>query len=168
MIPGFLVSVLFMTEGSIGLILTCRPEMKLRKGSPYLHLDTCVQGLLVIVCSLLGLPWCMISLPHSPMNVRVLADVEEDNEGSALILKSRESRLPGLISHVIMLLLVGFASSWIALIPIGVAFGFLLYMGTESLSDNDLFERFQLFFTGKCSLFLIKSSLSLTQCCLSP
>jgi hypothetical protein len=146
-IPGFLVALLFMTEASVGMLLTCRPEMKLRKGSPYLHLDVFLQGVIVVVCSVFGLPWCMVSLPHSPMNVQVLADTEEDDQGNCLILRSRETRLPGLISHLLMLMLVGFASSWIALIPIGAAFGFLLYMGTESLSDNDLFERIQLFFT---------------------
>ena len=141
------VALLFMTEASVGMLLTCRPEMKLRKGSPYLHLDVLLQGVLVLICSVLGLPWCMVSLPHSPMNVMVLGDTEEDDQGNALILKSRENRLPGLLSHILMLMLVGFASSWIAFIPIGAAFGFLLYMGTESLSENDLFERTQLFFT---------------------
>ncbi len=136
-----------MIEANVGMLLTCRPEMKLRKGSPYLHLDTLISGILVVVCSLFGLPWCMVSLPHSPMNAQMLADTEEDEEGNVIILKARENRWPGLISHIGMLLLVGFASSWIALIPVGVAFGFLLYMGIESLSDNDLFERFQLFFT---------------------
>ncbi len=146
-IPGFLVAVLFMTEASVGMLLTVRPEMKLRKGSPFLHWDTLLQGLMVVGCSVMGLPWCMVSLPHSPMNAMVLADTTDDDQGNKMILRSRETRWPSFLSHAAMLCLVGLASSWIAFIPIGVAFGFLFYMGTESLSDNDLFERFQLFFT---------------------
>ena len=146
-LPGFFVSLLFMVESNIGMLLTCRPEMKLRKGSPYLHSDMCLMGFLVIGCSLLGLPWCMVSLPHSPMHAVVLADTEEDEVGNAIILKSRESRIPGLISHIMMLALIGFGSSLVGWIPTGVAFGFLLYMGTASLEENELIERVKLFFT---------------------
>ena len=128
------------------MLLTCRSEMKLRPGSPYLHLDMLVLGILVISCSLLGLPWCMISLPHSPMNVSVLADVLRDEHGHERILRARESRWPALISHAAIFLLAGLGSSWLAKIPVGVAMGFLLYMGIASLSDNQLFERLMFIF----------------------
>ena len=61
----------------------------------------------------------MVSLPHSPMNVEVLADTADDDQGNKMILRSRETRWTAFLSHAAMLCLVGFASSWIALIPIG-------------------------------------------------
>ncbi|UPR02734.1 bicarbonate transporter [Chloropicon primus] len=142
-IPGFLVALLFMIESNVGALLTCRPELKLRKGLPCMHHDLVLSGLLVVGCSLLGLPWCMVSLPHSPMNAIVLADT--DGEGN--ILKSRECRWPGLVSHLAMLAIVGWADHWIAQIPVGVAFGYLLYMGIESMRDNDMFQRVLLLVT---------------------
>jgi len=105
------------------------------------------MGAMVCVCSILGLPWVMVSLPHSPMNAQILADTVEGSDGNEIVLKARESRWPGLLSHITTLLVIGFASSWLAKIPTGVAMGFLLYMGTASLSDNQLFERIKLFFT---------------------
>ena len=146
-IPGLLLSLLFMIEANVGVLLTCSPSAKLESGAPYLHWDTFLSGLLCIVCGFFGLPLCMISLPHSPMKVQVLADTEEDDDGDEVILRSRETRWPGLVSHVIMLVIVGWASDWIEMIPQGVPFGYLLYAGVESLSDNDLFGRMLLLVT---------------------
>lgn len=49
---------------------------RLKKGTAY-HLDLLVIGILNGVLSLFGLPWVHAALPHSPLHVRALADVEE-------------------------------------------------------------------------------------------
>ena len=146
-IPGLFLFLLYITEANIGALLTCRPGSKLRSGPPYLHYDLLLSGLLAVGCSVLGLPICMVSLPHSPMNVFVLGDTAESVEGREVVVRSREIRWPGLVSHLIMLALVGWASSWIATIPVGVAFGFLLYMGVESMISNDILQRVLLLVT---------------------
>lgn len=49
---------------------------RLKKGPAY-HLDLFVVGLLNAILSLFCLPWMHATLPHSPLHVRGLADVEE-------------------------------------------------------------------------------------------
>lgn len=53
-------------------LLSCR----LKKGSAY-HLDLLVVALINGFLSIFGLPWVHAALPHSPLHVRALADVEE-------------------------------------------------------------------------------------------
>ena len=49
---------------------------RLKKGSAT-HIDLLVVAVINIMLSLLGLPWMHGSLPHSPLHLRALADVEE-------------------------------------------------------------------------------------------
>ena len=52
--------------------ISCR----LKKGAAY-HMDLFVVGILNGFLSLYGLPWMHGVLPHSPLHVRGMADVEE-------------------------------------------------------------------------------------------
>ena len=49
---------------------------RLKKGPAY-HWDLFVVALVTAFLSLFGLPWMHATLPHSPLHVRGLADVEE-------------------------------------------------------------------------------------------
>lgn len=49
---------------------------RLKKGAAY-HLDLFVVALINGFLSIFGLPWVHAALPHSPLHVRALADVEE-------------------------------------------------------------------------------------------
>ena len=49
---------------------------RLKKGPAY-HLDLFVVALVTAFLSVFGLPWMHATLPHSPLHVRGLADVEE-------------------------------------------------------------------------------------------
>uniref|UniRef100_A0A915MUG9 Bicarbonate transporter-like transmembrane domain-containing protein n=2 Tax=Meloidogyne TaxID=189290 RepID=A0A915MUG9_MELJA len=51
-------------------------QNKLKKGSAQ-HLDLLVVSILNMFLSVMGLPWMHGALPHSPLHVRALADVEE-------------------------------------------------------------------------------------------
>lgn len=53
---------------------------RLKKGCAY-HLDLLVVGILNGFLSLYGFPWMHGVLPHSPLHVRSLADVEERVDG---------------------------------------------------------------------------------------
>lgn len=49
---------------------------RMKKGTAY-HWDLLVIGIINIVLSLIGFPWVHAGLPHSPLHVQALADVEE-------------------------------------------------------------------------------------------
>ena len=49
---------------------------RLKKGSAY-HWDLLIVALANGFLSIFGLPWVHAALPHSPLHVRALADVEE-------------------------------------------------------------------------------------------
>jgi sodium borate transporter 11 len=51
-------------------------ERRLKKGPAY-HLDLFVVAILNGFLSAFGLPWMHATIPHSPLHVRSLADVEE-------------------------------------------------------------------------------------------
>ena len=49
---------------------------RLKKGSAY-HWDLLIVAIINLVLSLFGLPWVHGTLPHSPLHVKALADLEE-------------------------------------------------------------------------------------------
>lgn len=73
---GFSLSFLFFMDQNITSAIVNNPQMKLKKGTAT-HLDLFVVALINIGLSLMGLPWMHGSLPHSPLHLRALADVEE-------------------------------------------------------------------------------------------
>ena len=54
---------------------SCFPR-RLKKGSAY-HWDLLVVAVINGLLSGFGLPWVHAALPHSPLHVRALADVED-------------------------------------------------------------------------------------------
>ena len=58
------------------IFMSCLRPVRLKKGSAY-HWDLLVVALVNGFLSLFGLPWVHAALPHSPLHVRALADVEE-------------------------------------------------------------------------------------------
>ncbi|KAI2809354.1 hypothetical protein BLOT_000502 [Blomia tropicalis] len=73
---GFSLSLLFFMDQNISAAMVNNPCNKLKKGCAY-HLDLFVVGILNGFLSLYGFPWMHGVLPHSPLHVRSLADVEE-------------------------------------------------------------------------------------------
>ncbi|EDO40611.1 predicted protein, partial [Nematostella vectensis] len=77
---------------------------ELKKGSAF-HLDLLVVAIINGILSAFGLPWIHGALPHSPLHVRALADVEERvDQGHVfdIIVKVRETRLTTLIAHILI------------------------------------------------------------------
>ncbi|GFU27596.1 sodium bicarbonate transporter-like protein 11 [Nephila pilipes] len=73
---GFALSLLFFMDQNISAAMVNNPCNKLKKGPAY-HLDLFVVGVVNGFLSLYGLPWMHGVLPHSPLHVRSLVDVEE-------------------------------------------------------------------------------------------
>jgi len=146
---GFVVSILFFMEGNIAASIVNNPRNRLKKG-PAFHLDMFVTGLINALMSVFGLPWVHGSLPHSPLHVRALADIEETIESGHVTEKItyvRETRLTTLISHVLIGASICMVPDPLSLIPIPVLYGLLLFLAITSLDEFQIWERFVLIFT---------------------
>ncbi|ESP04405.1 hypothetical protein LOTGIDRAFT_136234, partial [Lottia gigantea] len=145
---GFCLSLLFFMDQNISAALVNAPQNKMKKGTAY-HWDLLVISLVNGLHSIICFPWVHAALPHSPLHVRALADVEERvDQGHiySIIVRVRETRLTAIFSHI----LIGcslFFMQVLAYIPTPVLYGLFLYVAVTSLYGNQFFERVQLFFT---------------------
>ncbi|EFP07596.1 CRE-ABTS-3 protein [Caenorhabditis remanei] len=147
---GFSLSFLFFIDQNITSAIVNNTQNKLKKGTSH-NLDLFVVALLNMFLSVFGLPWMHGALPHSPLHLRALADVEERvSQGHVheVIMNVRETRLASLIAHVMILVSMFFLIPYpLQLIPTSVLHGLFLYMALTSLSGNEMFERLLLLIT---------------------
>lgn len=145
---GFCLSLLFFMDQNISAALVNAPQNKLKKGTSY-HWDLLVCGVINAILSLLAFPWVHAALPHSPLHVRALADVEERvDQGHIyqIIVRVRETRLTAIFSHILIGLSL-LILNYLAYIPTPVLYGLFLYVGVTALYGNQLFERIMLLIT---------------------
>nr|XP_039248412.1 sodium bicarbonate transporter-like protein 11 isoform X1 [Styela clava] len=146
---GLSLSCLFYVDDNVTAELVNTPSNKLQKGSSC-HWDLIVVALINAILSIFNLPWLHSALPHSPMHVRALADVEKHvtNLGTVEdeIVKVRETRITTLVSHIFIGLSLLFVHV-LQYIPVAVFQGLFLYLGLMSFVGNQLFDRMLLFFT---------------------
>ncbi|TMS35751.1 hypothetical protein L596_003079 [Steinernema carpocapsae] len=147
---GFFLSFLFFMDQNITSAIVSNTQNKLKKGHAH-HMDLFVVAILNMFLSVVGLPWMHGALPHSPLHLRALADVEERvSQGHVheVIMNVRETRLAALISHILILVstftLLPYPLQWI---PTSVLHGLFLYMALTSLTGNEMFERLLLLIT---------------------
>jgi mannitol/fructose-specific phosphotransferase system IIA component (Ntr-type) len=147
--PAILSAVLIYLTQNITARLINSPDHKLQKAPAY-HLDLAVVGVLVGICSALGLPWLVAATVRSLAHVRGLAETEEvvvpGGGTTERVLHVQENRVTGLAIH----LLIAFSLLVIPLlkvVPMAVLYGVFLYMGVVSLSGNQFFERLTLWLT---------------------
>ncbi|KAL3308576.1 hypothetical protein Ciccas_012889, partial [Cichlidogyrus casuarinus] len=147
---AFPLSLLFFMEQNIASAIVTSPANKLRKGAAY-HWDLMCVGLINIVLSVLGLPWVHGALPHSPMHVKALADMEEridmGHHVQQTIVRVRETRVTSIFSHLLIGLSLLGMEHILIYIPRPVLNGLFVYMGITAIYDNQLFERLMLIFT---------------------
>ncbi|XP_061163740.1 solute carrier family 4 member 11-like isoform X2 [Saccostrea echinata] len=145
---GFCLSLLFFMDQNISAALVNAPQNKLKKGTSY-HWDLLVCGVINAFLSMLAFPLVHAALPHSPLHVRALADVEERvDQGHIyqIIVRVRETRLTAIFSHILIGLSL-FILNFLAYIPTPVLYGLFLYVGVTALYGNQLFERIMLLIT---------------------
>ncbi|VDP14506.1 unnamed protein product [Onchocerca flexuosa] len=152
---GFSLSFLFFIDQNITSAIVNNPQNKLKKG-PAQNLDLFVVAILNCFLSVMGLPWMHGALPHSPLHLRALADVEErvlQGHVHEVIMNVRETRLATLIAHLLILIstftLLPYPLQWI---PTSVLHGLFLYMALTSLAGNEMFERLLLLITEQVSI----------------
>ncbi|XP_019486409.1 PREDICTED: sodium bicarbonate cotransporter 3 isoform X11 [Hipposideros armiger] len=144
-IPALLCTILIFMDQQITAVIINRKEHKLKKGAGY-HLDLLVVGVMLGVCSIMGLPWFVAATVLSISHVNSL---KLESECSApgeqpKFLGIREQRVTGLIIFILMGLSV-FMTSVLKFIPMPVLYGVFLYMGVSSLKGIQFFDRIKLF-----------------------
>jgi mannitol/fructose-specific phosphotransferase system IIA component (Ntr-type) len=142
-LPAVLVTILLYLDQNITVRLVNNAEYKLQKGSGY-HLDLAVVGVLVGICSILGLPWMVAATVRSLNHVRSLVTVEGGTDGRPeRVTGTMENRVTALSVHMLIGLSL-LALPLLQLVPMSVLFGLFLFMGVASMSGNQLFERMRL------------------------
>ncbi|KAJ8394523.1 hypothetical protein AAFF_G00045330 [Aldrovandia affinis] len=144
-IPALLCTILIFMDQQITAVIINRKEHKLKKGCGY-HLDLLVVGVMLGVCSIMGLPWFVAATVLSISHVNSL---KLESECSApgeqpKFLGIREQRFTGLMIFVLMGCSV-FMTSVLKFIPMPVLYGVFLYMGASSLRGIQFFDRVKLF-----------------------
>ncbi|XP_007505263.1 sodium bicarbonate cotransporter 3 isoform X5 [Monodelphis domestica] len=144
-VPALLCTILIFMDQQITAVIINRKEHKLKKGAGY-HLDLLMVGVMLGVCSVMGLPWFVAATVLSISHVNSL---KVESECSApgeqpKFLGIREQRVTGLLIFVLMGLSV-FMTSVLKFIPMPVLYGVFLYMGVSSLKGIQFFDRIKLF-----------------------
>uniref|UniRef100_A0A672P7N8 Solute carrier family 4 member 10 n=1 Tax=Sinocyclocheilus grahami TaxID=75366 RepID=A0A672P7N8_SINGR len=144
-VPALLCTILIFMDQQITAVIINRKEHKLKKGCGY-HLDLFIVGVMLGVCSLMGLPWFVAATVLSISHVNSL---KLESECSApgeqpKFLGIREQRVTGLMIFLLMGCSV-FMTSVLKFIPMPVLYGVFLYMGASSLRGIQFFDRLRLF-----------------------
>ncbi|XP_042332490.1 sodium bicarbonate cotransporter 3 isoform X3 [Sceloporus undulatus] len=144
-VPALLCTILIFMDQQITAVIINRKEHKLKKGCGY-HLDLLMVGIMLGICSVMGLPWFVAATVLSISHVNSL---KVESECSApgeqpKFLGIREQRVTGLMIFVLMGLSV-FMTSILKFIPMPVLYGVFLYMGASSLRGIQFFDRIKLF-----------------------
>ncbi|XP_032541370.1 sodium bicarbonate cotransporter 3 isoform X4 [Chiroxiphia lanceolata] len=144
-VPALLCTILIFMDQQITAVIINRKEHKLKKGCGY-HLDLLMVGVMLGICSLMGLPWFVAATVLSISHVNSL---KVESQCSApgeqpKFLGIREQRVTGLMIFVLMGMSV-FMTSVLKFIPMPVLYGVFLYMGVSSLKGIQFFDRIKLF-----------------------
>jgi sodium borate transporter 11 len=149
-------------DQNISAAMVNNPNNNLKKGSAY-HWDLLIVGSLNAFLSIFGLPWMHGILPHSPIHARSLADVEQhvdDGHVREIVIRVRETRVTGLLTHVLIGLSLFLIPHPLDYIPVSVLNGLFLYCAVATLRGNSFFERILLFVTEQvCNRIMLLQSI---------
>lgn len=140
-LPAVLITILIFLDHQITGVIVNRRENKFKKGCGY-HLDLFIIAILVLVCTILGLPFFVAATVLSMAHV---SSLKTESEAQApgekpIFLGVQENRLTG----VLVFLAVGasvFLIPVLQIIPMPVLYGVFLYMGVAALRDNQFIAR---------------------------
>jgi len=133
---ALLAFILVFLDDGITWHLINRPENKLTHGAAY-NYDTILIGIMLVVNSMLGLPWLVAATVRSINHVQAMA---EKDPVTGKVVATQETRLTHLCIHLLCLVTI-FALSLLKNIPVPVLYGVFLYMGIVSLGSNQFIER---------------------------
>ncbi|XP_076452508.1 sodium-driven chloride bicarbonate exchanger-like isoform X2 [Babylonia areolata] len=144
--PALLAVILIFMDQQITAVIVNRKENKLMKGCGY-HLDLFIVAVLIIICSILGLPWFVAA---TVLSINHVSSLKKESECSApgeqpKFLGVREQRVTG----ITIFLFIGISvtmTSVLRVIPMPVLYGVFLYMGVSSLRGMQLMDRIAIAF----------------------
>ncbi|XP_070540648.1 solute carrier family 4 member 11-like [Ptychodera flava] len=146
---GFCLSLLIFMDHNIAESLVNSPSNKLKKGTAY-HWDLFMIATLNFNFALFGLPMVHGKVPHSPMHVRSLSEVEERLDQGYLetvTIYVHETRLTTIIAHALMGVSILMLPLPMQYIPKAVLDGIYIFVSLRSLIGNQFFERLLLIIT---------------------
>jgi hypothetical protein len=162
LIPAAFLTILFFLDHNISVRVVNSPDNKMKK-SPAYHLDLLVLGSIVLLCSLLGLPWMCAATIQSLNHVRSVTDyvpapgpvtVSESKGGpdeQQRTTNVMETRLTGLGIHAMVLCSIGLLPL-LRRIPTPVISGIFLYLGRTVMTGNTFLQRIKGAFFDKSML----------------
>ncbi|XP_012875818.1 PREDICTED: anion exchange protein 4 isoform X3 [Dipodomys ordii] len=143
-LPALLLSILIFMDQQITAVILNRTEYKLQKGAGF-HLDLFCVAVLILLTSVLGLPWyvsaTVISLAHMD-SLRRESRAYAPGEAPSF-LGIREQRLTGLMVFILTGTSI-FLAPVLKFIPMPVLYGIFLYMGVAALSSIQFMKRVKL------------------------
>nr|CAD7194034.1 unnamed protein product [Timema douglasi] len=145
-VPALLGTILIFMDQQITAVIINRKEFKLKKGCGY-HLDLFVLANLIIICSIMGLPWFVAA---TVLSINHVNSLKVESECAApgekpQFLGVREQR----VTHILIFLMMGLSvvlTPVLRHIPMAVLYGVFLYMGIASLKGLQFFDRLLIFF----------------------
>ncbi|KAK7790973.1 hypothetical protein R5R35_007865 [Gryllus longicercus] len=145
-LPALLGTILIFMDQQITAVIVNRKENKLKKGCGY-HLDLFILSILIVICSIMGLPWFVAA---TVLSINHVNSLKLESECAApgekpQFLGVREQR----VTHILIFLMIGmsvFLTPLLKCIPMPVLFGVFLYMGAASLKGLQFFDRILIMF----------------------
>lgn len=143
---ALLATILIFMDQQITAVICNRKEFLLKKGCGY-HLDLLVLSVIILICSVFGLPWFVAA---TVLCVNHVQSLRKESEGSApgekpQFLGIREQRVTNIMIGCCIGLSV-LVTPLLALIPMPVLFGVFLFMGVSSLKGLQFAQRLLLVF----------------------
>ncbi|KAL1124567.1 hypothetical protein AAG570_001191 [Ranatra chinensis] len=140
-LPALLGTILIFMDQQITAVIVNRKENKLKKGCGY-HLDLFILAILIVICSVMGLPWFVAA---TVLSINHVNSLKLESECAApgekpQFLGVREQRM----THILIFLMIGLSvviTPVLSHIPMPVLFGVFLYMGVASLKGLQFFDR---------------------------
>ncbi|XP_053386313.1 electrogenic sodium bicarbonate cotransporter 1-like isoform X3 [Mercenaria mercenaria] len=145
-IPALLATILLFMDQQITAVIVNRKENKLKKGCGY-HLDLLLVAILIIINSILGLPYFVAA---TVLSINHVMSLKKESECTApgerpKFLGVREQRVTG-VAIFLMIGLSVFLTSLLKFIPMAVLYGVFLFMGISSLKGMQLVNRIMILF----------------------
>uniref|UniRef100_A0A0K8SVL4 Anion exchange protein n=2 Tax=Lygus hesperus TaxID=30085 RepID=A0A0K8SVL4_LYGHE len=144
--PALLGTILIFMDQQITAVIVNRKENKLKKGCGY-HLDLFVLAILILICSIMGLPWFVAA---TVLSINHVNSLKLESECAApgekpQFLGVREQR----VTHILIFVMIGLSvliTPLLRFIPMPVLYGVFLYMGVASLKGLQFFDRLLIVF----------------------
>ncbi|XP_068241628.1 electroneutral sodium bicarbonate exchanger 1 isoform X5 [Palaemon carinicauda] len=146
LVPALLACILIFMDQQITAVIVNRKEHKLKKGGGY-HLDLFVVAVLIIINSIMGLPWFVAA---TVLSINHVNSLKLESECAApgekpRFLGVRENR----VTHILIFAFIGLSvvmTPILRMIPMPVLFGVFLYMGIAALKGLQFFDRILIMF----------------------